>query len=63
VFGLEGGGAMGVINQGWKKEKCIKIVQHSDLQRALKYLLENTDVNGRIILKCILGNCVDTKWM
>jgi len=54
---------MGVTNHGWKKEKCIKIVQHSDLQRALKYLLEHTDVNGRTILKCILGNCVDTKWM
>jgi hypothetical protein len=63
VFGLEGGGAMGVTNQGWEKEKYVLIVQHSGLQRALKYMLENTDVNGRIVLKCVLGKCVGMKWM
>jgi hypothetical protein len=63
----------GVWIGGWRCDGCDKSgvekgemginLQHSGLQRALKCLLENNDVNGRIILKCILGKCLDTKWM
>jgi hypothetical protein len=51
VFGLEGGGAMGVTNQEWEKEKYVLIIQHSGLQRALKYLMGKHGCKWKYITK------------